>query len=125
MVNEGLAMLSEGVHPISIERATTQAGYPAPVLQLSDELNLEPMGKIAKATAEAAERDGTPYTPDHGQHVVEQMLDAGRPGRLRGAGFSHSHESGTPGSLWAVLPELSPLPEAQDPSPAPTQDRPS
>src|SRR3546814_10797674 len=31
MVNEGLAMLSEGVHPISIERATTQAGYPAPV----------------------------------------------------------------------------------------------
>jgi len=61
MVNEGMAMLAEGVHPYSIERATTQAGYPAPVLQLSDELNLELMAKIAKATREAAERDGTPY----------------------------------------------------------------
>ena len=58
MVNEGMAMLAEGVHPYSIERATTQAGYPAPVLQLSDELNLELMAKIAKATKEAAERDG-------------------------------------------------------------------
>ena len=28
MVNEGLAMLGEGVHPMSLERAATQAGYP-------------------------------------------------------------------------------------------------
>ena len=28
MVNEGLAMLAEGVHPVSLERAATQAGYP-------------------------------------------------------------------------------------------------
>ena len=28
MVNEGLAMLAEGVHPMSLERAATQAGYP-------------------------------------------------------------------------------------------------
>ena len=53
MVNEGMAMLAEGVQPYSIERATTQAGYPAPVLQLSDELNLELMAKIAKATKDA------------------------------------------------------------------------
>ncbi len=58
MVNEGMAMLAEGVAPWTIERATSQAGYPAPVLQLSDELNLELMGKIAKATREANERDG-------------------------------------------------------------------
>ena len=31
MVNEGLAMLGEGVHPVSLERAATQAGYPVPV----------------------------------------------------------------------------------------------
>ncbi|MFI5429850.1 3-hydroxyacyl-CoA dehydrogenase family protein [Aeromicrobium sp. UC242_57] len=35
-VNEGIAMLAEGVSPVSIERATVQAGFPAPVLQLSD-----------------------------------------------------------------------------------------
>ena len=32
MVNEGLAMLGEGVHPMSVERAATQAGYPVGTL---------------------------------------------------------------------------------------------
>src|SRR5262249_42920784 len=99
MVNEGMAMLAEGVHPYSIERATTQAGYPAPVLQLSDELNLELMAKIAKATREAAERDGTPYTEHPGTKVVEKMLEAGRAGRLRGAGFYDYDQNGTRGSI--------------------------
>ena len=40
-------MLGEGVEPASIEQAGSQAGYPAPPLQLSDELNLELMHKIA------------------------------------------------------------------------------
>src|SRR4051794_15758513 len=43
---EGIAMLAEGVWPQTIEQASAQAGYPAPVLQLSDELNLELMEKI-------------------------------------------------------------------------------
>ncbi len=89
MVNEGMAMLAEGVAPYSIERATTSAGYPAPVLQLSDELNLELMAKIAKATIEA-----NPDLPVHpGQAVVTKMLEAGRAGRLRGAGF-YDYEDG-------------------------------
>ena len=58
LVNEGLAMLAEGVHPVSLERAATQAGYPVGPLQLSDELNMELMAKIRKATGDAAERDG-------------------------------------------------------------------
>ncbi len=55
-VNEGLAMLAEGFHPISVERAATQAGYPVGTLQLSDELNMELMAKIRKATVDALER---------------------------------------------------------------------
>src|SRR3546814_12780816 len=73
------------------------------------------MGKIAKATAEADERDGTPYTPHPGQHVVEQMLEARRPGRLRGAGFYDYDESGKRGSIWSCLSALIPLAEAQIP----------
>src|SRR5690349_18571361 len=46
-VNEAIAMLGEGVAPASIEQAGSQAGYPAAPLQLSDELNLELMQKIA------------------------------------------------------------------------------
>ena len=52
--------------PTRSSAATTQAGYPAPVLQLSDELNLELMAKIAKATKDAAEREGRTYgAPRH------------------------------------------------------------
>jgi 3-hydroxyacyl-CoA dehydrogenase/enoyl-CoA hydratase/3-hydroxybutyryl-CoA epimerase len=43
-INEGIAMLAEGVPAPSIEQASAQAGYPAPVLQLSDELNLKLAG---------------------------------------------------------------------------------
>ena len=67
MVNEGLAMLAEGVAPMSLERAATQSGYPVGPLQLSDELNMELMAKIAKATRDAAERDGTAYDEQPGR----------------------------------------------------------
>jgi 3-hydroxyacyl-CoA dehydrogenase/enoyl-CoA hydratase/3-hydroxybutyryl-CoA epimerase len=115
MVNEGMAMLAEGVQPYTIERATTQAGYPAPVLQLSDELNLELMAKIAKATREAAEREGKPPVEHPGTAVVDTMLEAGRAGRLRGAGFYDYDESGKRQSIWAGLSELFPLADEQPP----------
>ncbi len=111
MVNEGMAMLAEGVRPYSIERATTQAGYPAPVLQLSDELNLELMAKIAKATKDAA---GPDYVEHPGSAVVDRMLDAGRAGRLRGAGF-YDYEDGRRGSIWSGLTDLFPSAEEQIP----------
>ncbi|WP_139980033.1 3-hydroxyacyl-CoA dehydrogenase NAD-binding domain-containing protein [Nocardioides litoris] len=114
MVNEGLAMLAEGAAPWSVERATTSAGYPAAVLQLTDELNMELMAKIAKATREAAERDGTPYVEHPGTAVVQKMLDAGRPGRLRGAGF-YEYEEGKRTTLWSGLTELFPTAEEQMP----------
>ncbi|GAA5142191.1 fatty oxidation protein FadB [Nocardioides marinquilinus] len=112
MVNEGMAMLAEGVHPYSIERATSQAGYPAPVLQLSDELNLELMAKIAEATRDAA---GSGYVEHPGSAVVDRMLEAGRAGRLRGAGFYDYDESGKRGSIWSGLTELFPPAEEQIP----------
>ncbi|WP_134768186.1 3-hydroxyacyl-CoA dehydrogenase NAD-binding domain-containing protein [Nocardioides sp. 1609] len=115
MVNEGMAMLAEGAHPWSIERATTQAGYPAPVLQLSDELNLELMAKIGKATREATERDGGTHVEHPGTVVVAKMLDAGRAGRLRGAGFYDYDESGRRTSVWSGLAELFPVSETQIP----------
>src|SRR4029079_3792107 len=86
-INEGIAMLREGVPRPTIEQASSQAGYRAPVLQLMDELNMELAAKIRKATREAIEAEGgTP--PSHPAfEVVDRMLEEGRPGRLRGAGF--------------------------------------
>lgn len=115
MVNEGMAMLAEGVAPYTIERATTQAGYPASVLQLSDELNLELMAKIEKAARVAAEQEGAPYQRHPGSAVVDAMLAAGRSGRLRGAGFYDYDENGKRGSIWSGVAELFPLAEEQPP----------
>jgi 3-hydroxyacyl-CoA dehydrogenase/enoyl-CoA hydratase/3-hydroxybutyryl-CoA epimerase len=105
MVNEGLAMLGEGVHPMSVERAATQAGYPVGTLQLSDELNMELMAKIGKASQEAA---GDGYVPHPGEKVVATMLEQGRAGKLRGAGFYDYDEDGRRGHLWPGLKELFP-----------------
>lgn len=115
MVNEGLQLLAEGVHPQSLERAVTQAGYPVGTLQLSDELNMELMMKIAKATADAAERDGLDYEPHPGLKVVEKMIELGRPSRLKGAGFYEYDEAGKRQGLWAGLAEAFPVAEQQIP----------
>ena len=57
-VREAMAMLGEGVAPTSIEQAGGQAGYPAPPLQLLDELNLELLQKISVELRKAAEDEG-------------------------------------------------------------------
>jgi 3-hydroxyacyl-CoA dehydrogenase/enoyl-CoA hydratase/3-hydroxybutyryl-CoA epimerase len=115
MVNEGLAMLAEGVHPVSLERAATQAGYPVGTLQLSDELNMELMAKIRKATLDAAERDGIDLPAHPGDAVVEKMIEIGRPSRLKGAGFYEYDEAGKRQGLWPGLAETFPVAEEQLP----------
>jgi 3-hydroxyacyl-CoA dehydrogenase/enoyl-CoA hydratase/3-hydroxybutyryl-CoA epimerase len=114
MVNEGLAMLAEGVPPMSLERAALQDGYPVGPLQLTDELNMELMAKIAKATKDAAERDGTPYDEHPGTAVVRRMIELGRPSRLKGAGF-YDYEDGRRTRLWPGLGEEFPVADEQIP----------
>ena len=108
MVNEGLAMLAEGVHPMSLERAATQAGYPVGPLQLTDELNMELMAKIGKANRDAVEREGGRYVAHPGEAVVGRMIELGRPSRLKGAGF-FSYAEGRRQGLWSGLAEEFPV----------------
>ena len=103
-VNEALAMLGEGVEPASIEQAGSQAGYPAPPLQLSDELNLELMHKIAVASRKGVEDEGGTYTPHPAEAVVEKMIELERPSRLKGAGF-YEYVDGKRVGLWPGLRE--------------------
>ena len=103
-VNEALAMLGEGVEPASIEHAGSQAGYPAPPLQLSDELNLELMHKIAAASRKGVEDGGGTYEPHPAEAVVEKMIELERPSRLKGAGF-YEYVDGKRTRLWPGLRE--------------------
>ncbi len=80
-MNEGIAMVAEGVPAPTIEQASSQAGYPAPVLQLSDELTLELMAKIRKAGKEAVAAGGGTWAEHPAFAVVDTMIAAGRPER--------------------------------------------
>ncbi len=114
-INEGIAMLLEGVPAPSIEQASSQAGYPAPVLQLSDELNLNLMRKIRVAAQAAAEGDGGAWESHPSTTVIDRMLDEfDRGGRLAGKGFYEYGEDGKRGSLWTGLREA--FPPVSDPS---------
>ncbi|MCV7191674.1 3-hydroxyacyl-CoA dehydrogenase NAD-binding domain-containing protein [Mycolicibacterium brumae] len=103
-VNEALAMLNEGVLPSSIEQAGLQAGYPAAPLQLSDELNLELMHKIAVATRDGIIAEGGTPPENPAGDVVEKMIELGRPSKLKGAGF-YEYADGKRTGLWPGLIE--------------------
>ncbi|MEU7767618.1 3-hydroxyacyl-CoA dehydrogenase NAD-binding domain-containing protein [Nocardia sp. NPDC049190] len=106
-VNEAIAMLQEGIEPATIEQAGLQAGYPAAPLQLSDELNMKLMQKIAKESLEAAQSgDTTLGVKRHpAQDVIDYMVSEGRPGRLEKAGFYEYDENGKRTGIWPGLRE--------------------
>jgi 3-hydroxyacyl-CoA dehydrogenase/enoyl-CoA hydratase/3-hydroxybutyryl-CoA epimerase len=93
-------MLLEGVPAPSIEQASSQAGYPAPVLQLTDELNMNLLAKVREENKAA----GT-WTPHPSEEVIDRMLERGRGGRLAGAGF-YDYADGKRTGLWSGLREF-------------------
>jgi 3-hydroxyacyl-CoA dehydrogenase/enoyl-CoA hydratase/3-hydroxybutyryl-CoA epimerase len=113
-INEGISMLAEGVPAPSIEQASSQAGYPAPVLQLSDELNMKLMRKIRNAAKQAADSNGSGWDAHPSEAVIDRMLDEfDRPGRLEGKGF-YEYAEGKRVGLWPGLREA--FPAVDDPS---------
>ena len=103
--SEGMALLAEGVPAPTVEQASSQAGYPAPVLALMDELTLTLPRKIRDETRQAAEAEGRPL-PDHpGNAVLDTMIDEyDRKGRSTGAGF-YEYTDGKRSGLWPGLAE--------------------
>ena len=113
-INEGISMLAEGVPAQSIEQASSQAGYPAPVLQLSDELNMKLMRKIRVAAREASQGASSGWDEHPAEIVIDRMLDEfERPGRLEGKGF-YEYSEGKRTNLWPGLQKA--FPPIADPS---------
>jgi 3-hydroxyacyl-CoA dehydrogenase/enoyl-CoA hydratase/3-hydroxybutyryl-CoA epimerase len=112
---EGLRLLAEGVPAPSIEQAALQAGYPAPVLQLMDELTLTLPQKIRNATAAAVIAAGGTWTPTPADALIDRMVDEfARPGRSGGAGF-YDYAGGKRTGLWPGLREHFQRPDAAVP----------
>jgi len=114
-IDEALAMLTEGIPAASVEQASLQAGYPAAVLQLTDELSIELMRKIRNQYKLATAAEGVPWESVPAERLVDAMLDThGRAGRAAGAGF-YDYADGKRTGLWPGLSKLAPTPSALPP----------
>ena len=101
-LNEGLAMLGEGIAPALIENAGRLAGMPLGPLALADEVSLDLQARI-RAQAMAALGDA--WRPPPGDHVLLAMVEQhGRLGKKIGQGF-YDYPPGAKKSLWPGLAE--------------------
>ncbi|MFI8952780.1 3-hydroxyacyl-CoA dehydrogenase family protein, partial [Streptomyces sp. NPDC053750] len=93
------------IEPASVEQAAAQAGYPAKVLNLMDELTLTLPRRIREETRRAVEDAGQIWEPHPADAVVDRMIDEfERPGRSGGAGF-YDYADGRRAGLWPGLRE--------------------
>ncbi|AZK97526.1 MULTISPECIES: 3-hydroxyacyl-CoA dehydrogenase NAD-binding domain-containing protein [Streptomyces] len=115
-INEGVAMVGEGIDPASVEQAAAQAGYPAKVLSLMDELTLTLPRRIRGEARRATEEAGGIWVPHPADAVVDRMVDEfGRTGRAGGAGFYDYGDDGARTGLWPGLREHFTRPDADVP----------
>ncbi|MEJ2868403.1 3-hydroxyacyl-CoA dehydrogenase NAD-binding domain-containing protein [Actinomycetospora sp. OC33-EN08] len=104
-INEAVAMLGEGAAPAAIEQAGSQAGYPAPPLQLMDELTLTLPQHIREETRKGVEAAGGTWVGHPSDAIVDRMVELGRKGRSSGAGFYEYDAEGKRTHLWSGLQE--------------------
>ncbi len=113
-VNEGIAMLAEGINPALIDNAGKMAGMPVGPLALADEVALDLIYKIRNQTKVDL---GDKYIPSPSDDAVTKMVeDLGRVGKREGKGF-YDYPEGGKKHLWKDLAAQFPqLPEEEQPS---------
>jgi 3-hydroxyacyl-CoA dehydrogenase/enoyl-CoA hydratase/3-hydroxybutyryl-CoA epimerase len=109
-IDEGMAMLAQGVAPALIENAAKQAGMAIGPLAVTDEVSLD----LQKSVIDQAIADELPdrCLRQHAAPVVEKLISLGRSGRKAGMGF-YSYPPDAKKHLWSGLSELYPPMERQ------------
>ena len=116
-VDDGIAMLAEGVAPALIENCARQAGMPVGPLAITDEMSIE----LSKQAGEAQAREfPDSYRPGHSVPVIEKLFALGRMGRKNGKGFYDYDDKGK--CLWPGLAEHYAL-RAEQPKPQDLRQR--
>jgi 3-hydroxyacyl-CoA dehydrogenase/enoyl-CoA hydratase/3-hydroxybutyryl-CoA epimerase len=107
---EALAMLKEGVNPALIENAGVMAGMPVGPFAVGDEVSIDLMYKVMKATKAGL---GDKYQPQPSDDVVEYFVEKlGRLGKKNKKGFYDYPEDGKK-YLWPELTKHFPLAKDQ------------
>ncbi|MBA83761.1 MAG: 3-hydroxyacyl-CoA dehydrogenase [Rhodobacteraceae bacterium] len=109
-LDEGIALLVDGMSPVAVERAAWLAGMPVGPLAVHDETSLVLSQKVAKTHADLDARLGV--DSGFGRHnvasksVCDAMIEQGRGGRHYGGGF-YEYAPGGGKSLWPGLSQFS------------------
>ena len=99
-VQEGMALLAEGVAPALIENAGRLSGMPLGPLAVADEVSLELIYKVSLQTKADL---GDVHMAPPGTHVIKQMVkELGRLGKKTNKGF-YDYPSDAPKRLWPGL----------------------
>lgn len=114
-IDEGMAMLEEGVNPALIENAARMSGMSTGPLAVVDEVSLD----LQKKVIDQAIADGLPekFLRSHARNVVNTFNQIGRLGRKTGGGF-YEFPVGEKKHLWSGLetlyPHMASQPEVSD-----------
>lgn len=102
-VQEGLRLLTEGVHPAKIEMAALKAGMPVGPLAIQDEVSLSLSEHVANETRKALQAEGKDLPRSGADDVIQSMIhEFNRKGKATGAGFYDYPENGKK-HLWDGL----------------------
>lgn len=108
-LDEGQALLMDGMNPIAIERAAWKAGMPVGPLAVHDEVSMTLSKKVHDTHLALDERlgvkDGFPADASHTKAVGHELLAQGRGGRHYGGGFYDYAADGTK-KLWSGLSQF-------------------
>jgi 3-hydroxyacyl-CoA dehydrogenase/enoyl-CoA hydratase/3-hydroxybutyryl-CoA epimerase len=103
-VQEGCAMLAEGIPAAAIENAARQAGMPVGPLEVIDQTSLSLSMQVMEQAIADLKAEGKPLPPEHpGQAVIVKMVrELKRSGRAAGGGFYEYPKEGRK-FLWPGL----------------------
>jgi 3-hydroxyacyl-CoA dehydrogenase/enoyl-CoA hydratase/3-hydroxybutyryl-CoA epimerase len=106
-VQEGCAMLAEGIPAAAIENAARQAGMPVGPLEVIDQTSMSLSMHVMEQTIADLKAEGKPLPPEHpGQKVIVKMVkELKRPGRAAGGGF-YEYPQGGRKFLWPELARI-------------------
>ena len=120
-VQEGYAMVGEGINPALIDNCGKFAGMPVGPLAVGDEVAIDLSAKVKKQTMADLGHDyvATPADP-----VIDRMMELERFGRKNAKGFYVYPEDGSKKYLWPDIEKtFGRLPDDQQPSGATVEER--
>lgn len=106
---EGIGLVGEGAGAARVENLALQSGFPVGPLAVVDEIGLPLARRIREQTEAALRAAGAPVPEYTANRVVDDLLDAGRPGKAGRAGF-YDYPADAPKHLWPELIQRYPAP---------------